>query len=212
MIDYAARCTHAEEFTSEDEVLASARERAGELGLTTVSAATGALLRLLTLAMGATNVVEVGTGTGVGSLWLLRGMPMEGVLTTIDPEAENIRAAKKAFAAAGVRQTRARTITGEPLDVMSRLTIGVYDMVVLDVEPVELEAYISSALTLLRPGGVLIINEALWHGRVADPARRDLATVAMRTTCKRLRDELTPVCALVPLGGGLLFAAKPLDN
>jgi predicted O-methyltransferase YrrM len=79
---------------------------------------TGAALRLLAAAVNAKAVVEVGTGAGVSGLWLLSGMPSDGILTTIDVEAEHQRAAKQAYAAAGVAPQRTRVITGRALDVL----------------------------------------------------------------------------------------------
>ena len=94
----------------EDEVLLRARERAAELGCVPVLPGSGALLRLLAAVTQARSVVEIGTGTGISGVWLLRGMPSDGVLTTIDVEVENQRAAKEAFAEAGFAAKQIRTI------------------------------------------------------------------------------------------------------
>lgn len=206
MVDRTASWSYSEDFLPEDDALLAARERASELGVTAIAPGAGAALAALAAAAGVTSAVEVGTGTGVGSLYLLRGMKANGVLTTIDAEQENLRAAKQAFAEAGIAHNRTRTIAGRAHEVMGRLTDGAYDLVFLDTEPVELASYVEQALKLLRPGGVLVIGEALWHGRVADPARRDEATVAMRTVTKALRDDESFVTALLPVGGGLFVA------
>src|SRR6478735_12222367 len=123
---------------------------------------------------------EVGTGAGVSGLWLLGGMPSDGILTTIDVEAEHQRAARKAYAAAGVAPQRTRVITGRALDVMPRLTDGAYDMVVVDGDKAEYPQYVEQAVRLLRSGGVLAIDNMLWHDRVADPAARDAVTTTLR--------------------------------
>lgn len=173
-----------------------------------VSPGTGAVLRLVAAALRATAVVEVGTGTGVSGLWLLRGMAPEGVLTTIDSEAEHQRAAKEAFGEAGVRPTRVRTITGRALDVLPRLTDGGYDLVLVDGDPLELAATVEQALRLLRPGGVLAVAHALHGDRLPDPARRDAVTTAYREVTRTLRDDERLVPALLPSGDGLLLAAR----
>ena len=77
-------------------------------------------------------MVEVGTGAGISGLHLLAGMAPDGILTTIDVEAEHQRAAKKAFAEAGIAPTRTRLINGRALDVLPRLTDGAYDLVFVD--------------------------------------------------------------------------------
>src|SRR5690606_15387976 len=165
-------------------------------------------LRLIAAALAAHSVAEVGTGSGVSGLWLLEGMVPDGVLTTIDVEVEHQRAAKEAFAAAGIKSTRTRTISGRALDVLPRLADGAYDMVFVDGDPAEATDYADQAIRMLRSGGALAINDALWHDRVADPARRDEDTVAMRELGRRVRDDERLLPALLPVGGGLLTAVK----
>ncbi len=187
-------------------MLVRARGRGDELGCRGVRPGVGAALRVLAATGGARSVVEVGTGAGVSSLYLLRGMPADGVLTTIDVEAENQRAAREAFSEDGVRPNRARLITGRALDVLPRLTDRAYDLVLLDAEPLEYDAYTDQALRLLRRGGVLAATDALWRGKVADPAQRDRTTTTMRELGKRVRDDARLVPALLPVGDGLLLA------
>ena len=133
----------------------------------------GAALRFLASVLEARAVVEVGTGTGVSGLWLLRGMRSDGVLTTVDIEAEHQRLARETFNEAGIPTQRARTIAGAALDVLPRLTDGHYDIVFVDGDKAEYAACLREALRLLRPGGVLAFDNALWHDRVADPSVRD---------------------------------------
>jgi predicted O-methyltransferase YrrM len=189
-------------------VLARARARAGELGCTAIDPGTGATLGVIAAALSARAVVEVGTGTGVSGVYLLRGMPEDGVLTTIDVEVENQRAAREAFAEAGIRPNRTRLIPGRALDVMPRLTDSAYDLVLLDADAVEYLDYLERALRLLRTGGVLAVDNALGRDRVADPAQRDPATTAIREVGKAVRnhDDLMP--AMLPCGDGLLLAVK----
>ncbi len=153
-------------------------------------------------------VVEIGTGTGISGLWMLRGMRPDGVLTTVDVEAEHQRLARQAFTEAGIPNQRARTISGAALDVLPRLTDGHYDLVFADGDKREYSAYLDEAMRLLRPGGVVAFDNALWHDRVADPAQRDEETVAIRDLGKRVAEaeDLLPV--LLPVGDGLLLARK----
>lgn len=206
--DKAQSWAYTEEFLTEEDAIALARARAEELGCDAVSPGTGAALRVLAAANGARNVAEVGTGTGVSALWLLGGMAPDGVLTTIDVEAEHQRAAREAFAAAGIRPTRTRPITGRALNVLPRLADGAYDLVLVDGDPAETADYVEQAIRMLRPGGVLAVPNALWHDRVADPARRDEATVAMRELGKAVRGHEQLTAALLPNGDGLLVAVK----
>jgi predicted O-methyltransferase YrrM len=193
----------------EDLILQTARSLAREVGLNPVTAGAGAALRLLAAAGGAKSVVEIGTGTGVSGVWLLRGMRSDGVLTTIDVEAEHQRIARRIFVEAGFAASRTRIITGQALDVLPRLADGVYDLIFVDADVTEYAACVDAALRLLRPGGMLVLDGALAGGRVGDPAARDPQTVAVREVAKAIREaqqEWTP--ALLPAGDGLLCAVK----
>ena len=203
-----ASWSYAESFVAEDELLAAARSRAEEVGVAPIGSGTGAALRFLASVLDARAVVEIGTGTGVSGLWLLRGMRADGVLTTVDIEAEHQRLAKETFTEAGIPSNRARTIAGAGLDVLPRLTDGHYDLVFCDGDKREYAAYLKEALRLLRPGGIVAFDNALWHDRVADPAQRDEETVTIRELGRTIleHDALVPV--LLPVGDGLLAAKK----
>lgn len=203
-----ASWSYAEAFVTEDDVLAAARSRAEEVGVVPIGSGGGAMLQFLASVLDARAVVEIGTGTGVSGLWLLRGMRADGVLTTVDIEAEHQRLARQSFTEAGIPAQRARTISGAALDVLPRLTDGHYDLVFCDGDKAEYSAYLKEALRLLRPGGVVAFDNALWHDRVADPAQRDEDTVSIRELGRQVaeHDELVPV--LLPVGDGLLLAKK----
>ena len=90
-----ATWTYAEDYIREDEVLAAARARSEEVGVVPIGSGGGAALRLLAAVIEARAVVEIGTGTGVSGVWMLRGMRPDGVLTTVDIEAEHQRLARE---------------------------------------------------------------------------------------------------------------------
>jgi len=203
-----ASWTYADQFVAEDEILADARARAEEVGVVPIGPGGGAALCFLASVLDARAVVEIGTGTGVSGLWLLRGMRADGVLTTVDIEAEHQRLAKQTFTEAGIAHTRARTISGAALDVLPRLTDGHYDLVFCDGDKREYSAYLDAALRLLRPGGVVAFDNALWHDRVADPAQRDEETVAVRELGRAVAEHDSLVPVLLPVGDGLLLAKK----
>ncbi|WFE61688.1 O-methyltransferase [Micromonospora sp. WMMD712] len=198
----------AESYVTEDLVLRTARSLAREVGLDAVTPGTGAALRLLAAAGSARAVVEIGTGTGVSGVWLLRGMRADGVLTTIDVEVEHQRIARRIFTEAGFPSGRTRIITGRALDVLPRLADGAYDMVFVDTEATNFSSCVAAALRLLRRGGVLALHGTLADGRIADPAARDVETVTTRETIKALRESEDWTPALLPVGHGLLAAVK----
>ncbi|MQA87696.1 MAG: methyltransferase domain-containing protein [Streptosporangiales bacterium] len=208
MADQLASWTYAEEYLPEDDALVSARRRGEEVGAAPIGSGVGAALRFLAAAIGARSVVEVGTGTGVSGIWLLRGMRPDGMLTSVDAEPEHQRLAKQAYAEAGLSHSRVRLITGRALDVLPRLTDAGYDLVFCDAAKPEYTDYLTEALRLLRVGGILAFDNALWHERVADPTQRDPETVAIRELGKLIREDDRLVPMLLPVGDGLLAAVK----
>jgi predicted O-methyltransferase YrrM len=191
-------------FLAENEALESARAEAEAVGAASISAAGGAALRFLATAVQAKAVVEVGTGAGVSGLCLLSGMAPEGVLTSIDIEPEYQRTAKRTFVAAGVPIGRVRLIMGQALEVLPRLTDGGYDLVFFDAALAEYPQYHEQGVRLLRPGGVIVFDHVLATGQ----ARRDQETTALREVVAALREDERLVPMLLPLGSGLLVAAK----
>jgi predicted O-methyltransferase YrrM len=135
-------------------------------------------------------------------------MRTDGVLTSVDVEPENQRLAKQAYAEAGFASARTRLIAGRALDVLPRLTDGAYDLVFCDAVKSEYPDYLPEALRLLRPGGVVAFDNALWHDRVADPTQRDPETVAVREVGRLVHDDDALVPVLLPVGDGLLCALK----
>lgn len=203
-----ASLTYAESFVTEDEVIVAARARSGELGCVPIGAGGGATLRTFAAATGARAVVEVGTGAGVSGLWLLGGMRPDGVLTTVDVESEHQRAAREAFTEAGIAPGRYRLINGSAAEVLPRLTDAAYDLVFVDADKTAYGVYYEQGVRLLRPGGVLVFDNMLWHDRVADASVRDAETVTLRELGKSVRDDDRLVPALLPVGDGLLVAVR----
>ena len=199
---------YAEQFVPEDESFEAARRTGTELGAVPIGTGGGAALRLLAAASGARHVVEVGTGAGTSGLWLLAGMPADGVLTTIEIEPEHALRAKRSFAAAGIAPQRTRVITGRAVDVLPRMNDLSYDLVHIDADKEGYPQYVEHAIRLLRPGGVLAMDNMLWHDKVADPAARDATTVLLRDLGKQLRDDERLVVSLLPVGDGMIAAVK----
>jgi predicted O-methyltransferase YrrM len=198
-----------EEFLTEDEPLLMARRNAADVGgASPVSPSGGAVLRFIAASLDAKAVVEIGTGCGTSGIWLLRGMRRDGVLTSVDVDPEHQRLARSVFTAAGFAGNRYRLIGGKATDVLPRLTDGGYDLVFCDADKHEYPDYLTAALRLLRPGGVVAFDNALWGGRVADPAQTDPETVAIREVCEQVRGDERLVPLLLPVGDGLLAAVK----
>jgi predicted O-methyltransferase YrrM len=201
--------SYAESFIAEDAIKAAARARGLELGAIDVTQGTGAYLRHLAHQLSAQSVVEIGTGSGVGALWLLEGMMASGTLTSIDDEMEHTNIAKMALAEADIAQPRFRLITNSVMDVMTKLTDRAYDLVVFRHNPEDLSFAISEAHRVLRSGGVFVIDNFFGGSKVQDPAQRDPKTIALREAGKSIKADTDAwVTTLIPTGDGLLLATK----
>jgi predicted O-methyltransferase YrrM len=199
---------YAERWVAEDEALRNGRRRADEVGCVPIGSGGGAALRLLAAAASARAVIEVGTGTGVSGTWLLRGMRPDGVLTSIDVEQEHQRLARLTFEEAGFGPSRVRLICGPALEVLSRFTEGAYDLLFIDALKAEYPVYLVEGLRLLRPGGIVAVDNALWHDKVADPDIEDPDTNAVRSLLETVAVDECLVSALLPVGDGLLAAVR----
>jgi predicted O-methyltransferase YrrM len=209
IVSAEAVAAYVEEFLPEDEPLLAARRNAAEVGgASPVSPAVGATLRFIAAALNAKAVVEIGTGCGTSGIWLLRGMRRDAVLTSVDVEPEHQRLARRAFTEAGFASNRFRLIGGKASDVLPRLTDGGYDLVFCDADKHEYPAYLTAALRLLRPGGVVAFDNALWGGRVADRGQTDPETAAIREAAELVQQDERLVPLLLPIGDGLLAAVK----
>jgi len=201
--------TFAENFISEDHFKSQARARGVELGTVDTTPGAGAFLKFLAATLKAQSVVEIGTGSGVGSLWLFDGMLPSGTLTSIDDEMEHSQIAKLAFADADIAPARYRLISNSVLEVISKLTDRAYDLVVVRHNPEDLGFVINEAHRILRSGGALVIDNYYGGGKVCDAAQRDPRTVALRDTGKIIKNDTDHwVSSLLPIGDGLLIATK----
>ena len=205
--DLPALRDHVEAYLTEDDLLVSARESAARSGCIPVSPGAGAGLRFLAATISARAVVEIGTGTGVSGLWLLRGMAGDGVLTSIDVDPEHQRTARASFTAAGYGPSRLRLINGMGLEVLPRLTDAGYDLVFVDAATSDHPRYLDEAVRLLRVGGIVVLAGVL-DGGVVDPEAADAGTLALREVARQVREDDRLVPVLLPLGDGLLAAVK----
>jgi predicted O-methyltransferase YrrM len=209
IVNAEATLAYVDDFVAEDEPLLAARRNAAEVGgAAPVGPVTGATLRFVASAIGARSVVEIGTGCGTSGLWLLRGMRPGAVLTSVDAEPEHQRLARAVFVAAGFPAGRYRLISGRALEVLPRLADGAYDLVFCDADPQEYPEYLVAALRLLRPGGVVIFENALPGDRAADLTHGDPATAAVMELREQVRVDERLVPLLLPVGDGLLAAVK----
>lgn len=198
---------YAEQYPTETDAQVRARRLSLELGIEPVSRAVAAQLSGLAVMSGARAICEIGTGVGVSGLALLRHVP-EATLTSIEIESEHLRQARASFAGAGIAAARLRLIEGDAAQVLPRLNLGAYDLVLIDAEPERLLEYLEHALTIVRAGGTVVIPGAFSRGRVTDPAARDEATHVLRDLLATVAESAAIVPVLTPSGDGLLTLTR----
>lgn len=205
MDKYLQAWSYVEQLHDEDSISQEMRHHAREYGIHPLSVATCSFISLLVGLTHAQTIVEIGTGTGVSGLALLRGNPGLS-LTTIDIETETQALAREAFARAGFRSGLTRLINGRSADILPRLASDAYDLVLVDSDPLEAEGDVEEAARILRPGGLLVLAEALQDTKVADPTCRDESVAAMRQLVQELMEDTRFTASLLPVGDGLLLA------
>jgi predicted O-methyltransferase YrrM len=135
-------------------------------------------------------------------------MRPDGVLTSIDVEQEHQRLARLTYAEAGFAPGRVRLICGPALEVLPRFTEEASDLLFIDALKAEYPEYLVEGVRLLRPGGVVAVDNALWHDKVADPDMDDPDTTAVRSLLETVAEDAGLVSALLPVGDGLLAAVR----
>ena len=195
-------------FAVEDANLTSIRARQEGLRLPPIhiSADEGKLLHVLLRAVRAKTVLEVGSLAGYSGVWLARALPPDGRLTTIEKDPRHAALARQAFAEAGLA-ARVRVLDGAALDVLPTLAPG-FDAIFLDADKVSLPRYFEWSLALLREGGLLLCDNAFFHGSVVDPADQSPDTAGVRAFNLLAATDSRLVSAVVPIRDGLVVAVK----
>lgn len=194
-------------FARDDDVLAALREAADREGLPPISigAVTGRLLQVLISAVRAERVLEVGTLGGYSAIWMARALPRSGRLVTIEIDERHADFARRYFTRARL-DDRIEVRVGRALDVLPSFDGERFDVVFLDADKEPLPTYLDWSLRLLRPGGLLVADNALWGGRVLDPTTEDEGTRGVREFNRRLATDERLRGTIIPVGDGLAVA------
>ncbi len=195
-------------FAREDAALAAARagHRRADLPEIFVSAEEGTILHLLLRMVGARRVLEVGTLGGYSGIWLVRALPPNGRLVTIEGDEGHAAVAREAFDRAGVAD-RVDLRVGEARDTLATLE-GPFDAVFLDADKAPLPAYLDETLRLLRVGGLLLCDNTFMDGRIADADADGADVRGMREFNERVANDPRFVTAVIPVRDGLLAALR----
>lgn len=194
-------------FSAEDELLAALREEADRTGLPpiSISADEGRLLQVLLTAIGARRVLEVGTLGGYSAICMARALPPDGRLLTVDIEEKHAAFARRYIRRAEL-QDRIEVRVGRALDVLPALDGERFDVMFLDADKEPLPTYFEWALRLVRPGGLIIADNALWGGRVYDGDESDERTRGVREFNRRMSTDPRVLGIIVPTHDGVAVA------
>jgi len=197
----------------EPDLLRRLREETAELPHARMQIAPeqGQLMALLVRLMGARRCLEVGVFTGYSSLAVALALPDDGRLVACDVSEDWTRVARRYWAASGV-QHKIGLRLAPALETLEGLLAageaGSFDFAFLDADKENYPRYFEMLLELVRPGGLIVADNTLWSGRVADPANDEASTVALRRFNEQLHRDDRIDLSLVPIGDGLTLARK----
>jgi caffeoyl-CoA O-methyltransferase len=194
-------------FGREDDALIALREEADRSGLPpiAISPDAGRLLQVLLRAIGARRVLEVGTLGGYSAIWMARALPPDGRVLSLELEPAHADFARRHLARAGVAD-RVHVRVGRALDVLPALDGERFDAIFLDADKAPLPTYFEWALRLVRPGGLVIADNALWGGKVLDERIVDDATRGVREFNRRMATDPRVTGIVVPTHDGVAVA------
>jgi caffeoyl-CoA O-methyltransferase len=171
----------------------------------------GQFLQLLVQLIQARRTLEVGVFTGYSSLWVATGLPDDGQIIACDVSEEYTSIARRYWQEAGVDQKIDLRLAPalETLDeLLDNGQSGTFDFAFIDADKSNYDNYYERALKLLRPGGLIAVDNTIWSGRVADPNESDEDTVAIRKLNEKLHRDERVALSMLTVGDGLTLAMK----
>src|SRR5215471_11597949 len=171
----------------------------------------GQFLHVLARITGAKNTLEVGVFMGYSSTWVALALPAEGRIIACDVNEEYTARARQTWREAGV-ESKIDLRIAPALETLDKLIAegraGRFDFAFVDADKSNYANYYERALTLVRPGGLVAIDNVLWDGNVIDESQQDADTQAIRAFNRKLHADSRVALTLVPLGDGLTLACK----
>ena len=210
LYDYLLQATIAPEPLL-DRLRDETTEKTGQWAGMQISRDQGRFMQVLVRLMNARKYLEVGTFTGYSALVVAQALPVDGKVVACDISEEWTAVGKRYWAEAGVAH-KVDLRLAPALETLAALAAGpeagTFDMTFLDGDKKEYDGYYEYSLSLLLPGGVVLIDNVLWGGSVANPDKQDESTVAIRALNEKIRDDPRVYSVLVSIGDGLTLAMK----
>ena len=197
--------------TEQDEALRRARERAASEDMPPVPHEVGAFLCLMVQIVRAHHVLEIGSGAGLSGIWIARGLPDEGRLTTIELDPVHRELANQAYQEALVAHS-IDSLLGDALALLPSLPDHAFDIMFIDPAKAHLPQYLEPAIRLVRPGGLIIVDNVIWSGRVVDPHAVSIEDRSTKAFNDLLASDPRLHSMILPIGDGVsvsLVLAKP---
>jgi len=192
--------------TPPDAVQRSLIEETAELGgiaMMQIAPEQGAFMTLLARAIGARRAIEVGTFTGYSALCLARALPDDGRLVCCDVSEEWTRIGRRHWEKAGLAHKIELRLAPALETLRGLAPQPPYDLAFIDADKTNYRHYYEELLRLLRPGGLILVDNVLWNGGVVDPARQDESTLAIRAFNDAVARDPRVDCVMLPVSDGL---------
>jgi len=194
---------------SQQALIEATKQQIGGLAIMQVAPEQGALLTLLTRLVGARNAIEIGTFTGYSALCIARGLPEDGRLVCCDVSDEWASVGKPHWEAADVAGRIDLRIApaAETLAVLKDEAAGErpYDLAFIDADKTGYDGYYEALLGLVRPGGLILVDNVLWGGSVIDTANQSDDTKAIRAFNAKVAADARVDCVMASISDGLTF-------
>ena len=171
-----------------------------------VGAAEGSFLHVLAKAIGARRILELGTAIGYSATWWARALPQDGELITVEADPETARIAEANLARTGVKD-RVTILVGPAQEVLEDVD-GPFDLIFVDINKDGYPDVLEPCIRRLRVGGLLVTDNVLWHGNVADPRDHSKEATAIRLYNRRLAEDPRMLASILPLRDGVSVALK----
>ena len=197
----------------EAEVLQKLREETAKhpAAIMQIAPEQGQFMALLVQLLGAKKTLDIGVFTGYSSLVVALALPAEGKVVACDLDEKSTAIARRYWQQAGVAD-KIDLCIAPALETLDKLIdegqTATFDFAFIDADKRNYDNYYEKALQLIRPGGLIAVDNVLWSGRVADPQDNDKRTVAMRAFNQKLAQDRRVKISLVPIADGLTLALK----